>query len=404
MDTSKMLLFPKMDMAASNKLFDQMDFLRAQTNNIFKTLDAAFVRSQITELFEANYDLGQVKEVYEIFGGYVNRSFGVVVEKDGRKTNYFVRKYKAEITEADIMYEHNLINFALEKGLNEAAGVFKAKSGDTFVKMEETLKGKTAVRYFAVYVYLEGEDRYTWIENENTPQEFYNLGALAAKLHNYSREFDPGDLAKVEPKFEIFMPTRPQAFREMAARPDVESNFHDFFNLRLESIINTINQNAIPAEAYAQMPQTPIHGDLHAGNVKWVGDNAVGIFDFDWSKIDIRFFDVCFALIYCCASWRVENDGILRLDDCRSFLKGYNDTLKRLSGLEPINETEKKYFTQMMALANVYLIDWCTSRWYYLAPEATNSYEAMYYLVHMVRLMEWMEEHRAEMNQIIADL
>jgi len=409
MDTSKMLLFKEPGMAFTNKQYIDSAKLLKRAKRVYEKSDMTFVRTQIKEVVENYYDLGKVLEVYEIFGGYVNRSFGVVCEKDGKREDYFVRKYKAkfnsEANPDDILYEHLLINYCKEHGLKEAAYVYSAKSGSTMVSLvDQDDTGKDLKRYFAVYDFLPGEDRYTWINNENTPTEFRNLGALQARFHNYGRDFDPGKLSKAEPKIQYLLPQLADTFKKLAGRDLPESMFHAFFNSKLPQILENIKKNQIPDAAFTKMPETPIHSDLHAGNVKWEGDNCTGIFDFDWSKIEVRLFDICFALVYCCSSWRPEQDGILRLEDCRYYLEGYNAQLKELTGLEPLNDTEKEYFPMMIAAACQYLINWCTTLFFYEDPELVNDYEALYYLLHITRLMDWIESHKQDLANIIKDV
>jgi homoserine kinase type II len=409
MDTSKMLEFKATDSATANERYIEAASLYRLAKANYEESDGAFIRAQIKEVVEKHYDLGEVVEVYEIFGGYVNRSFGITCVKDGKQEDYFIRKYKAkfrsEANPDDILYEHNLINYCLKNGLKEAAKVFVSKNGTTMVSlMDKDDTGKPFKRYFAIYDYLEGEDKWTWVNNENNPTEFKNIGALQARFHHYGRDFDPGKLAKAEPKIQFLLPSLAELFTKLAATDLPDSTFHAYFNSKLPSIIETIKKNQIPAEAYAKMPQTPIHSDLHAGNVKWVGEECTGIFDFDWSKIDVRLFDIAFALIYCCSSWRPETDGQLRLDDCRYFLEGYNNQLKQLKGLEPLNETEKKYFPEMMAAGCQYLINWCTALYFYEGPDLVNDYEALYYLLHITRLMDWIEAHKPDLAKVVASV
>jgi homoserine kinase type II len=409
MDTSPMLHFKAPSAAIANANYIEAAQLFKKAKSVYEASDMAFIRFQIKEVVEGYYDLGKVIEIYEIFGGYVNRSFGVICEKDGRKEDYFVRKYKAkfnsEANPNDILYEHNLINYCLGNGLKEAAKVHQSKNGTTMVSLvDQDENGKDLKRYFAVYDFLPGEDRYTWVFNENTPDEFRNLGALIARFHNYGLGFEPGKLAKAEPKIQYLLPTFVDLFSKLAARDVPGSAFHSYFNSRLPDIIANIKKNQIPDAAFQKMPETPIHSDLHAGNVKWQGDDCTGIFDFDWSKIDVRLFDIAFALVYCCSSWRPESDGVLRLDDCRYFLEGYNQQLKKLNRLEPLNDTEKEHFPAMMGAAVQYLINWCTALFFYEDPTLVNDYEALYYLLHITRLMDWTEANKADLAKIMASV
>ncbi len=392
MDTSRMEKIKNINSNKFLELLDRAKSLKRSFDYLYKTIDNQVLRNQVVDLVENHYDLGRVVEVYEVFGGYTNRSFGIICEKDGQRCELFVRKYKAAALDEDVILEHKLINYAISQGFREAARIYVNKSGTTFVKIKEIIGGKPSTRIFAVYEYLPGEDNYTWIDNECTPRELENLGALLARLHNCTRDFDPGPLHKAEPKIEVLLPDMKRIFTELAGQP-LDNKFHEYFGSILPRIKEIIDRNIIPPEDYGQMPLTPVHGDYHAGNVKFDGEETVGLFDFDWSKTDVRLFDICLGLVYCCSSWHVATDGQMRLDDCRHFLTGYNRALDG-SGLPKLNAIERRHFPTMMCIAGIYLVYWCTELWYYLDPEGTNDYESIYYLVHFIRNMRWIEANK----------
>lgn len=399
MDTSRMEKIKNINSTKFLNLLDRAKNLKRSFDYLYKTIDNQVLRNQVVDLVENHYDLGSVVDVYEVFGGYTNRSFGIICEKNGQKSEYFVRKYKASAFDQDVQLEHKLINYAISQGFTEAAGIYSAKDGLTFIKIEEIISGKATTRIFAVYEYLDGEDKYTWTDNDCSPIELSNFGALLARFHDSTRNFNPGDIAKAEPKINILMPEIRRILIERAEQP-LESKFHDYFGMSLPRILDIIDNNTIPEELYSQMPQTPIHCDYHLGNVKFDGESVVGIFDFDWSKVDVRLFDICMGVAFSCSSWHVATDGQLRLDDCRHFIVGYNEALTG-AGLEKITDVEKKFFSKMMAVAGIYLIYWCTALWYYLDPDGTNDYESIYYLIHFIRMLKWMAANKEHLDEVI---
>ena len=402
MDTSRMEKIRNINSNKFLELLDRAKNLKRSFDHLYKTIDNQVLRNQVVDLVENHYDLGSVQEVYEVFGGYTNRSFGIICEKDGQRGEHFVRKYKATAIDEDVELEHRLINYAISQGFKEAARIYVNREETTFVKIKEIIGGKPKTRIFAVYEYLGGEDKYTWIDNECTPAELRNLGALMGRLHNSTRDFNPGDVAKAEPRIEFLLPDMKRIFDDLAAQP-LETKFHDYFAMSLPRIKGIIDQHLIPAEDYARMPQTPIHGDYHAGNVKFDGEETVGLFDFDWSKTDVRLFDVCLGLVYCCSSWHVATDGQIRLEDCRNFLTGYNSALDG-QGLAKFTDIEKKHFPTMMTIAAVYLVYWCTELWYYLDPEGINDYESIYYLTHFIRNMKWIAANEVRLSEVMASV
>jgi homoserine kinase type II len=158
--------------------------------------------------------------------------------------------------------------------------------------------------------------------------------------------------------------------------------------------------HAITSEEYSKLPQCPVHGDYHAGNVKFDGERTVGLYDFDWSKVDIRLFDVCLGVVYCCGSWDMVTDGQLRIDDCRSLLEGYNAALVG-GDFPPLTPDERRVFVRMLASAHFYLIYWLTELWYYLDPENINNYEAISYMDHFIRGLNWLKERQGELQALV---
>jgi homoserine kinase type II len=373
--------------------------LRAIAADLFGALDVSLLSNQIVEAVEANYDLGKVVGVYEIFGGYVNRSFGVFTEKDGQRHEYFIRKYKPDIAEKEILFEHKLITFAIENGLSIAAGLFKTRDGNTFVKVPEGAKGN--ICYFAVYTYLPGEDKYTWVDNVLTDEEYASSAEVLATFHNATRNFDPAGLERLELKIAELIPTLPAIFKEYAAT-GVNSRFHSYYLKNLDSILEAIKRIQISPPDLAQMVYCPVHCDFHPGNLKFEGGQAVGIFDFDWSKIDLRMFDIGLGLAYFCGNWIDELDGSLMMDQCEIFLKAYQQKMRSLGGLAPLNDVEKKHLVTMLDAGNMYLIYWCLRSYY--ADTTLNEYEYRAYLSHQVKLMNWIDAHRVEITRLAARL
>jgi homoserine kinase type II len=405
MDTSRMLQLTDLNTSELFTLYTQSEKLMEVATDFKSKLELALARNQIIDALEY-YDLGKVTDVYQIFGGYVNTSFGVYTEKDGKQYNYFVRKYKKGIQEKEMELEHSLIDFSIANGLDVAAGLIRSKDGKTFIKLPEEFDGQIEYRYFAVYDYLDGEDKYTWIDPYLTDEEFANFAALLANFHNASRNFDPRGRERVEPKILDFVKILPGTFKEFA-QTGYNDKFHSFYLRNLDDILAVLDRIRVADEDVAKMIFNPIHSDYHPGNVKFRDGQAVGIFDFDWAKIDLRLFDVCFSIVYSCCAWEDlpdgSTDGDLRLDKCKIYLEGYQNKLKELGGLEPLNETEKKHLPLMIEAANAYLINWCLSS-YYADQENLNEYEYLAYLTHQVKMMKWIEEHKSDLAELAASI
>ena len=68
-----MRLLSKMTSGSSYELIEAVRELGRVAATLRDSLEGLFLREQIVEIAEELYDIGSVKEVYEIYGGYVNR-------------------------------------------------------------------------------------------------------------------------------------------------------------------------------------------------------------------------------------------------------------------------------------------------------------------------------------------
>ncbi|MDR1657605.1 MAG: phosphotransferase [Deltaproteobacteria bacterium] len=400
METSKMKLIAAIPPEQLEAYRDYLNKSQRNFNAVYSAVESQVLYNQLQRLFEGYYDLGTIKEIYEVFGGYTNRSFGVIAVKDGVEKEYFIRKYKAEATDTDVLMEHGLIEFVIKNGFQEAAGLFRTTDDRSFVRLDELKRGKSISRVFAIYRFLPGADKYTWIDNHSTAEEFRNLGSLLARFHSSGYGFEPdSSQRKTEPKIPVLIPDFKRMFGERSAQP-IDTHFHSYFTQALPIIFKHLDEQVITPAEYAALPQCPIHGDYHAGNVKFDGEATVGLYDFDWSKVDVRLFDVCLGLVYCCASWKMETDGQLRLDDCRNFLDGYEAGLNGHK-FPPFTDVEKKVFVRMLSGGFFYLIYWLTELWYYLDIDGINNYEAISYLDHFIRGLNWLKANSSTLAGLV---
>jgi len=79
----------------------------------------------IREIVEQRYDIGKLIDVYQIFGGYVNITFGIYTIKDGQKSTWIVRKYRRGKTIDALTFEHRLLLHARERGAEYTAAPIK---------------------------------------------------------------------------------------------------------------------------------------------------------------------------------------------------------------------------------------------------------------------------------------
>lgn len=362
--------------------------------DVRQRLEGSFLREQIIEIVENLYDIGTVTDVQEIFGGFTNRSFRIQVCREGGKGTYLARKYKENTAAEEILFEHALINHTIQNGLTIGAGIVKNRQGSTYVQAPKSNCT------FAIYEYLEGEDKYTWNTPDLSDTEYQNAARVLAVFHNAVRNFDPMGLQRKEPPILKLWPTFPEKFKKLA-KQNRPGKLVPYFREQLPSILDIITINPFGMAEAVGMPVIPTHYDYHPGNLKWAGEEVVGIFDFDWTKIDLRLFDVCMAVVYFCSSWVGNRDGELRMDKCGIFLRSYQHRLKELNGLESVSPAEREAFPKMLAIANIYLLHWGVST--FLEREEARDDEYQTFLKHSVRVMRWISTHPSAIAETIAN-
>ncbi len=247
------------------------------------------------------------------------------VKKNGGQNKYLIRRYNPAIAENEIRFEHALISHLKANGFDLAAGVIPLKSGGTYVKQERTIADQTHTDFWAVFEFLEGQDRYTWMDTNVAPEDMISAAEVLADLHQAGQNFrTPQGAGRNQPKINDFLPTFQHAYTTFTSKAG-KTRFDQCFLQHRDHILSVAEQALIPAQDLSRMLQIPVHCDYHQGNLKYEGHRVIGVFDFDWSKIDLRLFDIALALVYFCACWDGPCAGSLMLDKFELFLKTYND-------------------------------------------------------------------------------
>jgi homoserine kinase type II len=393
-------------------LFEVAKRLSDEVGELRNALEVEFISGQLGDVVARDYDLGDVVGVDQIFGGYVNLSFAVRTRDADGEHRYFVRKYNRATTEREVRFEHALVNHLNGKGLHIAARVYPDKAGGTFVARDELLDGATVTRLFAVYEMLGGEDKYTWVKNRCTDGEYESAGQVLAEFHALAHDFDPKGLGREQPPIMQLLRDLRSTFAGYAEQARARGSSVDEYYLEwLPAIDEALRKGAELEPELRGMPYIAVHCDYHPGNLKWVDQEAVafrpvetsgsscsGLFDFDWSKLDYRIFDVAEGIVYFCSSWEGRDSGELWLDKAGLFVRAYQEEAARFSEPGPMSEAELAALPRMIANANLYVLNWDVSA-YYETPDV-NDDEYLMYLKHQVLLMEFIEAHLDQLARV----
>jgi homoserine kinase type II len=356
---------------------------------------------RIKNLLEEKYERGQLARVIEILGGYNNKSYGVWIVREGKRNKFLLREYNPRVSECEIKFEHALLNHLKRKGLDVIAGVFPCRDGATFVKMASSDHSAGGEVYWALFDFLEGQDKYDWTQTDLTVAEFIAAAQMLAKLHFFGRDFvKPSGAKRVQPPILEFISTFKTTLSAYTD-PGHQGRFYQIFRDHKNIIFSIIDEFLSIIWRFRGLPVMPIHCDYHPGNLKFENEKVVGIFDFDWSKIDMRLFDVALALVYFTSVWTGEAAGSLQQDNFRLFLKSYNEACRRYNRLDPLWAKEQENLLPMLIAANLYLLNWDVVDYEETRNLDKNAY--CIYLEHNIRLMYWLDTRSSDLQNSIQE-
>jgi homoserine kinase type II len=362
------------------------------------------------DIFKTHYDLGEVIHAKELTGGYNNHSFALTARRNDSQVKYVVRRYNPRTAEKEIKFEHALVIHLNDNGFELAASIIPTTGGDTYVKEKQTTAGQTAIIHWAVLEYLEGDERYIWTDTDIAPDDLISAAKVLAQLHRAGYNFrKPPGADRVQPAIMDFLPTFGETYAQYAHKA-VKTRFDQLFQEQKDSILRAVDKALIPASDRKRLPQLPIHCDFHQGNMKFKDSEVTGVFDFDWSKIDLRIFDVGLALVYFCARWEGRAAGSLDLDKCELFLQTYNQAWAPQANPGPISRLEKRYLPAMLAAGNLFVLHWTIFDYYTLESWVSAAVFSgrmpdvelyMKFLNHGLGLMDWIESQKDKIGKTV---
>ena len=326
-----------------------------------------YVRSVI----DGHYDIGQLVRAEPVDKGYINVSYRLATRHEGRETRYILRRYRSGTDLARIHFEHALMGELARRGFTLTPALIPTRTGDTLVE---------AAGHLALFSFLEGDEPYAWDRTGCGDAELADAARVLAAYHRTLRGWQP-PASEQGPRLVDYLPTFAAEWSALRPAPG-ETPFDDYFFRHRSWLVDRAAALAdvLSRPIYDALPHLAVHGDFHPGNLKFRDGRVVGLFDFDWAKVDARCFDVALAIIYFCAVW--DGDGGLDTDALALFLGAYQQQPAPLGGVE---------LTSLPALieaANLYVLSWTVGDFFRFRPDPV---EYLRYLRHGVRLARWLE-------------
>lgn len=343
----------------------------------------------IAELKEvlSHYGLGELDEYEKNERGFVNTAYSICTRSGGEQKRYFLRKYKRGIAEEELIFEHSLIEHLLAAG-SPVARIHHTREGKTYLRRFEGPDDSTGV-FYTIFDYLPGEDRFTWVNPILNEQQLEASAAVLAQFHVDAASFMPQG-RRVEPRILELLPVIAETWTGCPAKTK-----GSIFDARIAQRLEQVTANIATTLAALQtpdaraLPETVVHCDYHPGNLKFTGDVVTGVFDFDWSKVDFRLFDLGLALWYFCTSWQGSEDGSLRLDAVRTFLRAYHEKVSAGPRGAALTPSEVRYLPLMINAGNLYILQWTVLD--YFAKDVDPA-EYLVFLDHSLNFTAWYEK------------
>jgi homoserine kinase type II len=276
-------------------------------------------------------------------------------------------------------------------GFDLAAGIVSGLSGDTYVKEQVNVGNRVLHIFWAIFEFLKGEDRYSWMDTHLSAEDLESAAKVLARLHLAGLNFvAPPGTDRVLTTIMDLLPTFHQTYPEYCRNAGT-TRFDQCFLENCDAILGSVDRAAIPASDLKKLPFLPIHGDYHQGNLKYEASRVIGVFDFDWSKIDLRLFDLAQAMVYFCTSWNGDQDGILDLVNAKTFLTLYNAGCESAADLGPLNAMEQAYLPLMLKAANLFILHLVIVYFYMTDDPDSEAYLDVFN--HVLKSIEWIETH-----------
>ncbi len=340
----------------------------------------------VRAIVDGHYDIGRLVRAEPVDKGYINVSYRLATRREGRERPYILRRYRSGTDLARIRFEHALMGELERRGFTLTPAPIPARSGDTVVAA-----AGAGANHVALFSFLEGDEPYAWDRAGCRNSELADAARVLAAYHRTLHGWRPPGsergrrLVDDLPAF---------AGQWSALEPEAgESVFHAYFRRHRPALVEraVALQKALPRSTYDTLPHLAVHGDFHPGNLKFGGGRVIGLFDFDWAKMDARSFDVALAVTYFCALW----DGPEGLDTeaLALFLGTYQ---RQCSGFPPgpLGGIELDWLPALIEAANLYVLAWTIGDFFRFRPDAA---EYLRYLRHGVRLARWLEDHREDL-------
>ncbi len=188
-----------------------------------------------------------------------------------------------------VRFDQALLSHLVGRGLAVPVAV-PSRSGEPWVADGGSI--------YELFRYIDGDSH-----RSGDPIELAAAGRTLARIHRASVDFEPR-VAKPWPRFHDprdLLEWLPELLDVAGAKAESAERLS-----ALEQALALARRLAarLPDGRYWSLPSAIVHGDYHAGNLKFRDGRVVGVFDWDWSSSQPRMVDLADGLLFLCGRRR----------------------------------------------------------------------------------------------------
>jgi Ser/Thr protein kinase RdoA (MazF antagonist) len=303
------------------------------------------------------WNVWQVFHVAYLSNGVTNLNFKVVCEVEGSPRTYALKRYEARTTPYMIKFEHAFMNHVQRKSNGMTTVPITNRCGMTYVRLADDDKEY----YWALFSFLPGKDKYTWIFNDVSDTAVYSSGEALAKFHYWGYDFAPPQCGGKTTALERLNEMLDEMENRICELEKAERH-RKFTTYFLQNKDFLYEQIAICKEKYhvyeTMLPECFIHQDINPGNMMFDENDAVcAIFDLDWVAKGKRLYDVAWMGHQMLASWKEEILGHIDFNKLAMYIQSYNKTSEvNADVLGKLTEAEIEFYPYMTLITELTVV------------------------------------------------
>ncbi len=228
------------------------------------------------------------------------------------------RRNRRYANEDWVRFDHALFAHLREAGVAAPPAV-KAPNGRSWLRRGDDI--------YELFHVVEGE-----AHQEGDPTELESAGRMLARIHSEAADFDP-PAPKPWPRFHDPKDALAGLEELLTLAAGQQHPAERLETLECARALADDLVERVSDEAYWSLPQTVVHGDYHAGNLKFRDGRVVGVFDWDWSSRQPRMVDLADGLLFLCGRrteplvpgdiWSLTSAFELDFERMDAFAQGY---------------------------------------------------------------------------------